>query len=182
MCRTPYMKHLDFECSTSMIPAKVQPLPLHLQSRSNSISTTSLSTTQEEDFCNSCEQLKASNNNRRRDLPCNPEQTFFSLGEIQQNNNIDSAWLIAGNKVYDVTEYIELHPGGRQSILKYAGGVKDVTRDLQFHSKAGQRAWKKYHIGYVKSCCTEKQHSSSWWQNVIWWWNNHTSIQVMPRL
>lgn len=36
-----------------------------------------------------------------------------------------SCWVIINNKVYDVTEFLPEHPGGKSIILKYAG--KDAT-------------------------------------------------------
>jgi hypothetical protein len=77
---------------------------------------------------------------------------YYPLCEVRRHNNAESAWLVAGNDVYDVTEYIHMHPGGRQSILKKAGGTRDCTQDLFFHSKRGKQLWKKYHIGKVRRC------------------------------
>ena len=37
------------------------------------------------------------------------------------------------NKVIDATNFIALHPGGKQTILKR--NKQDITRDYKFHSK-----------------------------------------------
>ncbi len=71
----------------------------------------------------------------------------YTIFEIRLHDTEDSAWLVAGKNVYDVTSYINSHPGGRDCILKYAGGKKDVTEDLQFHSPRGKKLWDKYKIG-----------------------------------
>jgi len=44
------------------------------------------------------------------------------------------------------------HPGGVRSILKYAGGKKDVTQDLLFHSKQAKKMWNRCKIGTVVPC------------------------------
>ncbi|RDX56011.1 hypothetical protein OH76DRAFT_1427429 [Lentinus brumalis] len=49
----------------------------------------------------------------------------FSLDEVSKHNSPSSCWVIIGNKVYDVTEFLPDHPGGAKIILKYAG--KDAT-------------------------------------------------------
>jgi cytochrome b involved in lipid metabolism len=51
--------------------------------------------------------------------------------------------IISKNKVYDVTDYYNNHPGGN-CILKST----DCYRDYKFHSKKTRKTiWKKYYIG-----------------------------------
>ncbi|KAJ3887196.1 FMN-dependent dehydrogenase-domain-containing protein [Lentinula edodes] len=41
--------------------------------------------------------------------------------EIAKHNDASSCWIIINNNVYDVTEFLSVHPGGPNIILKYAG-------------------------------------------------------------
>ncbi|KAF9529720.1 glyoxylate dehydrogenase [Crepidotus variabilis] len=41
---------------------------------------------------------------------------------VSEHNSRDSCWIIVHSKVYDVTEFLDEHPGGSRIILKYAGG------------------------------------------------------------
>ncbi|GLB36281.1 putative cytochrome b5 family protein [Lyophyllum shimeji] len=50
----------------------------------------------------------------------------WTLDEVAKHNSADSCWVIIKNKVYDVTEFLNEHPGGSGIILKYAG--RDATR------------------------------------------------------
>mmetsp|Transcript_8648 Transcript_8648/g.15775 ORF Transcript_8648/g.15775 Transcript_8648/m.15775 type:complete len:206 (+) Transcript_8648:31-648(+) len=77
---------------------------------------------------------------------------YYTWCEIRRHNTEESAWLVVGNDVFDVTDYVHSHPGGKQSILRKAGGVLDCTRDFFFHSKKGQRLWRKCYIGKVRDC------------------------------
>ncbi|KAI0090708.1 glyoxylate dehydrogenase [Irpex rosettiformis] len=45
--------------------------------------------------------------------------------QVAEHANRDSCWIIVHGKVYDVTEFLDEHPGGARIILKYAG--KDAT-------------------------------------------------------
>ncbi|TCD66743.1 Cytochrome b2, mitochondrial precursor [Steccherinum ochraceum] len=45
--------------------------------------------------------------------------------EVEQHASRDSCWIIVHGKVYDVTDFLDEHPGGSKIILKYAG--KDAT-------------------------------------------------------
>ncbi|XP_002973410.2 cytochrome B5-like protein [Selaginella moellendorffii] len=45
----------------------------------------------------------------------------YTLAEVSKHKSRDDCWIIVKNKVYDVTSYVEEHPGG-DSILNNAGG------------------------------------------------------------
>ncbi|KAI0741097.1 FMN-dependent dehydrogenase-domain-containing protein [Earliella scabrosa] len=47
--------------------------------------------------------------------------------EVATHNTRESCWIIVHGKVYDVTEFLDDHPGGSKIILKYAG--KDATAE-----------------------------------------------------
>ncbi|KIK71153.1 hypothetical protein GYMLUDRAFT_33287 [Collybiopsis luxurians FD-317 M1] len=49
----------------------------------------------------------------------------WSLSEISKHNSTQSCWVIINKNVYDVTHFLQEHPGGPNIILKYAG--KDAT-------------------------------------------------------
>jgi Cytochrome b5-like Heme/Steroid binding domain len=50
----------------------------------------------------------------------------ISLDECQLHTSNKSCWLIINQKVYDVTEFLEEHPGGYDIILAAAGGDADA--------------------------------------------------------
>ena len=45
----------------------------------------------------------------------------FSHNQLQQHCSVDSCWVVLYGRVYDVTDFLPHHPGGRQSILDLAG-------------------------------------------------------------
>ncbi|PFH52160.1 hypothetical protein AMATHDRAFT_140761 [Amanita thiersii Skay4041] len=47
--------------------------------------------------------------------------------EVAEHNTRESCWIIVHGHVYDVTEFLDDHPGGSRIILKYAG--KDATQE-----------------------------------------------------
>ncbi|OAA60906.1 fatty acid hydroxylase [Niveomyces insectorum RCEF 264] len=60
-----------------------------------------------------------------------PSRTLpsFTLAEVQSHNTAKSCYVTIGDNVYDVTDFLEAHPGGGDLILEYAG--KDVAAILQ---------------------------------------------------
>ncbi|CAD8126000.1 unnamed protein product [Paramecium sonneborni] len=45
----------------------------------------------------------------------------FTIDEVAKHNSINSAWIVINSKVYDVTKYLNKHPGGQDEIIKGIG-------------------------------------------------------------
>ncbi|KAH9006777.1 cytochrome b5-like heme/steroid binding domain-containing protein [Lactarius hatsudake] len=52
-----------------------------------------------------------------------------SLNELRQHTTKESIWVLLNGKVYDVTKFIDEHPGGDEVILSEAG--KDATEAFE---------------------------------------------------
>lgn len=77
----------------------------------------------------------------------------YSLEEIARHTSEGDAWLVHSTKVYDVSKFLERHPGGQDILVKNCG--KDVTEimnsaDFHKHSKIAYGWLQKYYIGKVK--------------------------------
>jgi L-lactate dehydrogenase (cytochrome) len=44
--------------------------------------------------------------------------------EIAKHNTRESCWVIVNGNAYDVTDFLDHHPGGANVILKYGGKVR----------------------------------------------------------
>ena len=80
----------------------------------------------------------------------NSPKNYYTYQDIEKHDNINSSWIICNKKVYDITNYICVHPGGSNSIFKYSGTRHDCKEDLKFHSKNAIKILDKYFIGYLK--------------------------------
>lgn len=49
----------------------------------------------------------------------------YTREEVQNHNKEGDCWLIIDNNIYDVTEFANIHPGGKQ--LLYSVGGQDAT-------------------------------------------------------
>ena len=81
--------------------------------------------------------------------------------EVAAHNTSKSCYVTMGTRVFDVTDFIESHPGGGDLILDYGG--KDVTEILNdaashFHSEAAYEVLEDSFIGFV---ATQKVMSST---------------------
>eukprot|EP00483_Globobulimina_turgida_P000169 UN00169 len=71
----------------------------------------------------------------------------FSMDEVSKHNKPDDAWIVIHGKVYNITEFIEEHPGGEGVLIAYAG--TDVTEQFQsvIHSQAAAEIQEELYIG-----------------------------------
>jgi 4-hydroxysphinganine ceramide fatty acyl 2-hydroxylase len=78
----------------------------------------------------------------------------FTQEEIQSKNTAELCYVTVGEKVYDVTDFLEGHPGGADLILDYGG--KDITEILKdeashTHSEAAYEILDESLIGFIES-------------------------------
>lgn len=71
---------------------------------------------------------------------------LISMAEVRKHNHEEDVWIVVKNKVYDCTEYLDLHPGGADSILINAG--EDATDDfVAIHSSKATKMLEKFYVG-----------------------------------
>lgn len=83
-----------------------------------------------------------------------PSRTLpnFQSKEVATNKTSNSCWVTIGSKVYDVTDFLDAHPGGGDLILEYGG--KDVGAIMQdeishTHSESAYDVLDENLIGFV---------------------------------
>ncbi len=74
----------------------------------------------------------------------------YSPEEVSKHNTEKSLWITHNNKVYDVTDFAQRHPGGAPVLCKHAG--QDVSHFMSdpvshTHSKVAYQILNKYCIG-----------------------------------
>ncbi|VDK38795.1 unnamed protein product [Dibothriocephalus latus] len=82
------------------------------------------------------------------------EPKSISFKEVKKHNKKDDCWVIIHDKVYDVTKFMEEHPGGEDVILEQAGGYATEPFEDVGHSDAAHEQLKKYCIGVVARVCS----------------------------
>ncbi|CAM6120176.1 unnamed protein product [Calypogeia fissa] len=88
-------------------------------------------------------------------------ERILSREEISRHRREDDAWIVVDGKVYEVTNFLEVHPGGPELILNYlalndnAGNAGllmrgKVDEDGHSHSKAAFQMLQQFLVGSVE--------------------------------
>ncbi|XP_060215077.1 cytochrome b5 [Lycium barbarum] len=79
---------------------------------------------------------------------------LFTMEETSQHNTKDDCWVVIDGKVYDVSSYLDEHPGGDDVLLGATG--KDATDEFEDagHSKDARELMEKFFIGELDPSST----------------------------
>lgn len=59
----------------------------------------------------------------------------FTAAQVASHNSAKSCFVTIGRKVYDVTDFLDSHPGGSDLVLEYGGkDVEDILKDESSHA------------------------------------------------
>ncbi|KAL7163735.1 hypothetical protein ACSBR2_039789 [Camellia fascicularis] len=72
---------------------------------------------------------------------------LYTMREASQHNTKDDCWVVIDGKVYDVSTYLDEHPGGDDVMVAATG--KDATDEFEDagHSKSARELMETFRIG-----------------------------------
>ncbi|KAM8947344.1 cytochrome b5 type B [Pelodytes ibericus] len=80
--------------------------------------------------------------------PCEePQVTYYTLEEVRKRSSGDETWLVIHCKVYDITRFVEEHPGGEEVLFEQAGADATESFEDVGHSYDAREMLKQYYIG-----------------------------------
>lgn len=85
----------------------------------------------------------------------------YTLQDISTHNTRESAWVLIGGIIYDVTKYLDEHPGGLDILLEHAG--QEATKDFEEigHSREARNKMKEFIVGRIDESSPVKNSPSS---------------------
>lgn len=78
-----------------------------------------------------------------------PEKTY-TIDEVQKHNTTEDLWIVYNGQVYDVTSYLDEHPGGEEVIADVAGTDATESFDDIGHSDDAHDILKGLLIGKLE--------------------------------
>lgn len=98
---------------------------------------------------------------------------YYTLEEIRVHNMNKDTWLIIHDKVYDITGFLEEHPGGEEVLLEQAGADATESFEDVGHSTDAREMLQQYYIGELhmddrKKETAKEEHNSSSEESSSW--------------
>ncbi|XP_073981537.1 cytochrome b5 isoform X1 [Rhodnius prolixus] len=92
------------------------------------------------------------------------EQKIYRLEEVKKHREIEDVWVAIHNSVYNVSDFLNEHPGGEEVLLEQAG--RDATEAFEDvgHSTDAREMMSKYKIGEL----AEEDRTSVGTRGGIW--------------
>ncbi|KAI1171812.1 cytochrome b5-like heme/steroid binding domain-containing protein [Nemania sp. FL0916] len=78
------------------------------------------------------------------------DKPAYTLQQVSEHRSSDDLWIVIKGKVYDVSSYLDDHPGGKEVLLQVSGG--DASEDFDFvgHSEDAIKTLSEFEIGLLK--------------------------------
>eukprot|EP01059_Diplonema_ambulator_P007505 TRINITY_DN16971_c0_g1_i1.p1 TRINITY_DN16971_c0_g1~~TRINITY_DN16971_c0_g1_i1.p1 ORF type:complete len:189 (+),score=40.23 TRINITY_DN16971_c0_g1_i1:234-800(+) len=73
----------------------------------------------------------------------------YTPAQVTSHNTLDDCWIVVNHSVYNITPFVNQHPGGTRILQQYAGRVA-TTSFNKIHSKKAKTMLNRYLIGYVR--------------------------------
>ena len=73
------------------------------------------------------------------------------MAEVEKHNSKESCWSVIRGKVYDLTNWIDKHPGGLDKILNICGkDGTEIFEKVHGGKEKPENALKNFEIGVLK--------------------------------
>ena len=74
----------------------------------------------------------------------------YTLEEVKKHKHNDDCWIIINKQIYNVTDFLSEHPGGKKTILSYAG--RDATKPFEslHRPEILDKYGKTFQIGFLQ--------------------------------
>ena len=79
------------------------------------------------------------------------EAKIFKLEEVKEHNKskgeVRSIWVVIHDKVYDITKFLDEHPGGEEILIENAGTDSTESFEDVGHSSDAREMLEAYYVG-----------------------------------
>ncbi|EME31109.1 Cytochrome b5 isoform A [Galdieria sulphuraria] len=78
---------------------------------------------------------------------------IYTIEQIARHHTRKDLWVIVHGKVYNLSSFLDTHPGGDEILLQYAGDDGTLEFEKAGHPEEAQQLLQNYCIGYVTRDC-----------------------------
>ncbi|XP_017777893.1 PREDICTED: cytochrome b5 [Nicrophorus vespilloides] len=76
-----------------------------------------------------------------------PGERIITLEEVSWHDKHNDCWVVIYDRIYDITDFLNEHPGGSDILLEYAGRDASVAFRGSGHSAQAIKSLEEYLIG-----------------------------------
>ncbi|KAJ3207964.1 Cytochrome b5 type B (outer mitochondrial membrane) [Dinochytrium kinnereticum] len=87
--------------------------------------------------------------------------TIYTLDEISKHKSRKDCWMVVHGNVYDLTDFLDEHPGGEEVVLEQAGVDGTEAFEEIGHSDDARDMLKKYLIGKLDGASVKPTAANS---------------------
>jgi len=93
------------------------------------------------------------------------KKRMIPVEEVKKHTTKGDCWIILKGKVYDVSEYMYEHPGGKSILVKNSGG-QDAQDEFEAygHSKGARNKLEKFYLGELEGFKPKEKKSTNFLQ------------------
>ena len=73
----------------------------------------------------------------------------YTRAQVLEHNKEDDCYLIVHNKVYNMTSYLDDHPGGSELMMQHAGKDASLAFEAMFHSANARTKLDQFCVGQL---------------------------------
>lgn len=90
-------------------------------------------------------------------------QTYRLAEVAKHDQSADRQWIIRGTAVYDITDFIECHPGGKVILRACGGSIDPYWKLFTIHNKPEvQQVLDEFHIGKIDARDLDNDGKINW--------------------
>ncbi len=85
----------------------------------------------------------------------------YSVADVAKHNKSEDCWIIIRGRVYDITNFLDDHPGGPSVLADVAGTDATEQFERAGHPDSVHKVMNKFHIGVIESATTNSESSAT---------------------
>lgn len=82
-------------------------------------------------FIAGCQQSNSNTENIAKNTATNEEVIKITSSDLSTHSTGEDCWVGYKSKIYDVTEFLQKHPGGANAIIPYCGTSEEFTKAFE---------------------------------------------------
>jgi cytochrome b involved in lipid metabolism len=80
-------------------------------------------------------------------------EKLIKYEELARHNKSSDLWLAINDRVYDLTPYVNEHPGGPLILQKHAGKIASYAFELAAHGDGAKKKMREFEVGRIDPAC-----------------------------